>query len=68
MRASRMQILETNRYLLEHGQDNSVETAARFPTAMIRPPVFVHPSARVGRVCGRPACCDWRWMYHPTQS
>jgi glucose-1-phosphate thymidylyltransferase len=38
-------ILETNRYLLEHGQDNSAETAARFPTAMIRPPVFVHPSA-----------------------
>jgi glucose-1-phosphate thymidylyltransferase len=38
-------VLETNRYLLEHGQDNSTETAARFPNALIRPPVFVHPSA-----------------------
>jgi glucose-1-phosphate thymidylyltransferase len=39
-------LLETNRYLLEHGLDNSVE-AARRPGVFIIPPVFVHPSAEV---------------------
>jgi glucose-1-phosphate thymidylyltransferase len=38
-------VLETNRYLLAHGQDNSAEVAARFPEAILRPPVYVHPSA-----------------------
>lgn len=38
-------VLETNRHLLDHGADNSAETAARFPQACIHPPVFVHPTA-----------------------
>ncbi len=36
-------LLETNRYLLEHGRDNSAE-AAREGVSII-PPVFIHPSA-----------------------
>lgn len=44
--------LETNRYMLEHGRDNSEEAAQR-PGITIVPPVFVHPSARVkGSVIG----------------
>lgn len=38
-------LLETNRYLLEHGHDNSVEAAR--PGVAIIPPVFIHPSAKV---------------------
>ena len=46
-------VLETNRYLLAHGEDNSAEAAALFPEALIRPPVFVHPSATLqGAVVG----------------
>ncbi len=37
--------LETNRYLLDHGRDNSTE-AARAGVTII-PPVYIHPSARV---------------------
>ena len=36
-------LLETNRYLLEHGHDNSAEAAR--PGVAIIPPVFIHPSA-----------------------
>jgi glucose-1-phosphate thymidylyltransferase len=39
-------VLNTNRYLLEHGQDNSVEAYAR-KTTVILPPVYIHPSATV---------------------
>jgi len=39
-------LLETNRYLLQHGKDNSAEAAKR-PGVAVIPPVFVHPSARV---------------------
>lgn len=39
-------ILETNRYLLAHGRDNSDEAALN-PENVIFPPVFVHPTARV---------------------
>jgi glucose-1-phosphate thymidylyltransferase len=39
-------LLETNRYLLEHGHDNSAE-AARSKGIAIVPPVFIHPSAVV---------------------
>ncbi|HEX7555147.1 MAG TPA: NDP-sugar synthase, partial [Leptolinea sp.] len=39
-------LLETNRYLLEHGHDNSVEAAKREGICII-PPVFVHPSAEI---------------------
>jgi glucose-1-phosphate thymidylyltransferase len=39
-------LLETNRYLLEHGVDNSAEVGARQGVVVI-PPVFVHPSAEV---------------------
>lgn len=39
-------LLETNRYLLEHGHDNSEEAAQRTGVAII-PPVFIHPSAQV---------------------
>ena len=39
-------ILETNRYLLEHGSDNSPQAASREGVVLI-PPVFVHPTATI---------------------
>jgi glucose-1-phosphate thymidylyltransferase len=39
-------LLETNRYLLTNGRDNSAE-AARRKEVVVVPPVFVHPSAQV---------------------
>ncbi len=39
-------LLETNRYLLEHGLDNSREAAER-PNLVVIPPVFIHPSASI---------------------
>ena len=39
-------VLATNRYLLEHGHDNSAEAAARQDVVII-PPVYIHPSAVV---------------------
>lgn len=39
-------LLQTNRYLLEHGQDNSQQAAQR-PAVVVIPPVFIHPSAQV---------------------
>lgn len=39
-------LLETNRYLLEHGLDNS-EAASQRPGVVIVPPVFIHESAEV---------------------
>jgi len=39
-------LLETNRYLLDHGRDNSVEVALR-RGVVVNPPVFVHPTAEV---------------------
>jgi glucose-1-phosphate thymidylyltransferase len=45
-------LLETNRYLLEHGKDNSVEAGLR-PDVVIFPPVFIHPTAQViGSIIG----------------
>lgn len=38
-------LLETNRYLLDHGRDNTAQAAR--PGVTILPPVFIHPSARV---------------------
>ncbi len=38
-------LLETNRYLLQHGRDNSSEAAR--PGVAIIPPVFIHPNAKV---------------------
>lgn len=44
--------LETNKYMLEHGRDNSAEAVQR-PGITVIPPVFVHPSACVeGSVIG----------------
>ncbi len=40
-------LLETNRYLLEHGHDNSAEAAQSHPGVAIIPPVFISPSAKV---------------------
>ncbi|HZU86515.1 MAG TPA: sugar phosphate nucleotidyltransferase, partial [Anaerolineaceae bacterium] len=40
-------LLETNRYLLDHGHDNSAQAASLYPNASIIPPVFIHPSAKV---------------------
>jgi len=40
-------LLETNRYLLENGQDNSAEVARRGLGALIIPPVFVHETASI---------------------
>ena len=39
-------LLETNRYLLEHGQDNS-GAALNLEDTVIIPPVNIHPTARV---------------------
>lgn len=45
-------VLESNRYLLEHGQDDTAEAALRMD-AEIHPPVYIHPSAHVeGAVLG----------------
>lgn len=45
-------ILETNRYLLEHGRDNSQQAASRKGVAVI-PPVYIDPTAEVnGSVIG----------------
>jgi len=38
-------ILDTNRYLLDHGHDNSIQAAR--PGVTIVPPVFIHESARI---------------------
>ncbi|MEJ5313773.1 MULTISPECIES: sugar phosphate nucleotidyltransferase [Anaerolinea] len=38
-------LLETNRYLLDHGRDNTAEAAR--PGVTIVPPVFIHPSAHI---------------------
>ncbi|MEI6291685.1 MAG: sugar phosphate nucleotidyltransferase [Chloroflexota bacterium] len=44
--------LETNRYMLEHGRDNSVESS-KLKGVTIVPPVFIHPTAKVeGSVIG----------------
>lgn len=39
-------LLETNRYLLEHGRDNS-KLAAQRPGMVVIPPVYIDPSAEV---------------------
>lgn len=39
-------VLITNRYLLDHGHDNTQEAYAH-KTSVILPPVFIHPSATV---------------------
>ena len=39
-------MLSTNRYLLEHGHDNSEKAAQRMGVNII-PPVFIHPEAEV---------------------
>ena len=39
-------VLSTNRYLLEHGHDNTIEAYAH-KTSVILPPVFIHPTATV---------------------
>jgi glucose-1-phosphate thymidylyltransferase len=45
-------ILETNRYLLEHGLDNSAKVE-NCKGVVINPPVFIHPSAQVsGSIIG----------------
>ena len=45
-------LLETNRYLLENGRDNTLEAADR-PGVVIIPPAFVHPTAQVrGSIIG----------------
>lgn len=38
--------LDTNRYMLEHGRDNSAEATARKNVTII-PPVYIHPSAQI---------------------
>ncbi|HEY3288962.1 MAG TPA: sugar phosphate nucleotidyltransferase [Anaerolineae bacterium] len=41
-------VLSTNRYLLEHGHDNSGDWAYR-SNVMVVPPVNIHPSAKIER-------------------
>jgi glucose-1-phosphate thymidylyltransferase len=44
--------LETNKYMLEHGHDNSEESAKLVGVTVV-PPVFIHPTAKVdGSVIG----------------
>ena len=44
--------LETNKYMLEHGRDNSQESA-KLEGVTVIPPVFIHPTAKVdGSVIG----------------
>lgn len=51
-------LLETNRYLLDHGRDNTSAAQGR-PGAIIRPPVFIHPEAEIqGSVIGPHASID----------
>ncbi len=38
--------LDTNKYMLEHGRDNSEESSKRSGVTVI-PPVYIHPTARV---------------------
>jgi glucose-1-phosphate thymidylyltransferase len=40
-------VLETNRYLLDHGHDNSARVQAQ--GFVVVPPVFIHPTARISR-------------------
>lgn len=40
-------LLETNRYMLEHGHDNSAEAARAHPGVAIIPPVFIPDSAKI---------------------
>jgi glucose-1-phosphate thymidylyltransferase len=45
-------LLETNRFLLEHGKDNSDEASLR-SEVVIFPPVFIHPTAQLtGSIIG----------------
>jgi glucose-1-phosphate thymidylyltransferase len=49
---TRETLLETNRYLLEHGMDNSPELP-QCEDVVIYPPVFIHPTAQVkGSIIG----------------
>jgi len=41
-------LLETNRYLLDNGRDNTTEVQLRDGTLII-PPVFIHPSAEISQ-------------------
>ncbi len=41
-------LLETNRYLLDNGRDNTAEAQKRDGTLII-PPVFIHPSAEISQ-------------------
>ena len=43
---TRAALLETNRYLLAHGRDNSRD-AGMNANAVIKPPVFIHPTAQI---------------------
>lgn len=43
---TRAALLETNRYLLSHGRDNSQE-AGKNDSVVVKPPVFIHPTARI---------------------
>jgi glucose-1-phosphate thymidylyltransferase len=39
-------LLQTNRYLLDHGRDNSSDVEKR-PGTVINPPVYIHPTAQI---------------------
>lgn len=41
-------LIETNRYLLQHGLDN-ISELDKFPDTVVVPPVYIHPSAKVER-------------------
>ena len=40
-------LLETNRYLLENGRDNSAQAVQNHPGVAIIPPVFISPKAKI---------------------
>ena len=62
-------MLSTNRYLLEHGHDNSEKAAQRIGVHVI-PPVFIHPEAEVESSVIGPhttveAGCKIYWQCYP---
>ena len=48
-------VLETNRYLLEHGRDNTEQACQRQGVTII-PPVFIHETAQIEVVRDWPVC------------
>ena len=55
-------LLETNRYLLENGRDNSAQAIENLPGVAIIPPVFISPKAKVTASVIGPVCFRGRGL------